>query len=228
MKKAPWIIGGLFVLFLMASLAGIAAWQTIQRCESIVESSQRNDDRVRSESEAITMEQCLGVGQGGGEASGPPGASPPRGGFSNGRLPFSVLEAVSSHGDYSCLLASYNGAADAWRQLAAAARQDGMVIEGGWCYRTYEAQEAAWSSRRCFIVGNCDGNPYPPTARPGTSNHGWGLAVDVWNAWNSILSCSDPEFVWMQFNAPRFGWVNPAWARCGRGSQEPWHWEYVG
>ena len=105
---------------------------------------------------------------------------------------------------------------------------DGVDIEGGGCYRTYESQVAAWNRRRCYIPGNCDGDPYPPTAEPGTSLHGWGLDIDVWGATDVILGCSAPELLWLQINAPRFGWVNPEWARCGRPGAEPWHWEYVG
>lgn len=61
-------------------------------------------------------------------------------------------------------------------------------------------------------------------ARPGTSEHGWGLAVDV---------CGGPDQVgsarrtWFLANAPAFGWDNPAWARPGGSKPEPWHWEFV-
>ncbi len=54
------------------------------------------------------------------------------------------------------------------------------------------------------------------------------MAVDVWGASRLLLSCSSSEFLWMQLNAPRFGWVHPEWASCGRVGAEPWHWEYVG
>ncbi len=61
-------------------------------------------------------------------------------------------------------------------------------------------------------------------ARPGTSEHGWGLAVDV---------CGGPDQVdsarraWFLANAPAFGWDNPDWARPGGSKPEPWHWEFV-
>ena len=62
-------------------------------------------------------------------------------------------------------------------------------------------------------------------ARPGTSEHGWGLAVDL---------CDGPDQTggsrraWFLANAPKFGWDNPDWARPGTGSRpEPWHWEFV-
>lgn len=55
-------------------------------------------------------------------------------------------------------------------------------------------------------------------AWPGTSNHGWGLALD--------LHLTAEESAWMRANAPSFGWVNPTWAHDGRGVEEPWHWEH--
>ena len=149
-------------------------------------------------------------------------------GYENGRLPEEALTMVSSREGYDCQVARVGSADQAWMALVVAAELDGVAIEGGWCYRTYESQVAAWNRRRCYIPGNCDGDPYPPTAQPGTSLHGWGLAVDVWGASDAILGCSAPELLWLQFNAPRLGWISPDWARCGRQGSEPWHWEYVG
>jgi hypothetical protein len=62
-------------------------------------------------------------------------------------------------------------------------------------------------------------------ARPGTSQHGWGLAVDLCKG---EASSGADEHEWLEENAPDFGWDNPAWARSGgSGPFEPWHWEYV-
>ena len=62
------------------------------------------------------------------------------------------------------------------------------------------------------------------TARPGRSEHGWGLAAD--------LSCGVESFgsrqhAWMRANAPSYGWTLPTWARRGGSKPEPWHWEYT-
>jgi hypothetical protein len=149
-------------------------------------------------------------------------------GYENGRLSDLALKVVSSRRGYDCKLAVVGGAADAWSALVIVAGLDGIGFKGGWCYRTYEEQVEAWTSRRCFIPGNCDGDPYPPTSMPGTSMHGWGLAVDVWDADADLLGCWSVEFGWMRLNAPRFGWVHPTWADCGQVGAEPWHWEYVG
>ncbi|MFC5380565.1 M15 family metallopeptidase [Aquipuribacter nitratireducens] len=61
-------------------------------------------------------------------------------------------------------------------------------------------------------------------ARPGTSEHGWGLAVDLCGG----VENEGAGYHWLREHAPAHGWDNPAWARRGGGGPyEPWHWEYV-
>ncbi|MDO8108618.1 M15 family metallopeptidase [Isoptericola sp. b441] len=61
-------------------------------------------------------------------------------------------------------------------------------------------------------------------AMPGTSNHGWGLAIDLCGSETG----SSSAMAWLHKNGPAYGWDNPAWARPGgSGPHEPWHWEYV-
>lgn len=60
-------------------------------------------------------------------------------------------------------------------------------------------------------------------AVPGTSRHGRGVALDLGCG---IQIFGSTEFRWMKRNAPKFGWVHPAWAE--RNPFEPWHWEYNG
>lgn len=60
----------------------------------------------------------------------------------------------------------------------------------------------------------------PPTAKPGRSLHELGLALDLQNGPNSIVSRRDPAFRWLQQHAPSYGLYNlPA---------EPWHWSVTG
>lgn len=59
-------------------------------------------------------------------------------------------------------------------------------------------------------------------ARPGTSEHGWGLAVDLACG---IQSPQSPARRMVQ-NAARFGWYLPDWARRTGVKPEPWHWQY--
>lgn len=61
-------------------------------------------------------------------------------------------------------------------------------------------------------------------ATPGTSNHGWGLAIDLCTQETNTSAV----ITWLNDNGPVFGWDNPGWARAGgSGAYEPWHWEYV-
>lgn len=61
-------------------------------------------------------------------------------------------------------------------------------------------------------------------ATPGTSEHGWGLAVDLC----ASTYQGTAKTQWLRTNAPLYGWDNPAWARPGgSGATEPWHWEYT-
>ena len=61
------------------------------------------------------------------------------------------------------------------------------------------------------------------TAVPGTSNHGWGLAVDLCGGINVFGTA---QTAWMTANAARFGWLHPDWADRSGSNPEPWHWEY--
>lgn len=65
-------------------------------------------------------------------------------------------------------------------------------------------------------------------AEPGTSNHGWGLAIDFAS---NINTQGSPQHTWMEQNAYKYGWANPEWAHDGTkrgGAEEPWHWEFRG
>jgi hypothetical protein len=61
-------------------------------------------------------------------------------------------------------------------------------------------------------------------ARPGFSEHGWGLAVDLCDGGDKA---GTPEHDWLLAHAPAYGWDNPDWARPGGSRPEAWHWEYV-
>ncbi|MFC8921150.1 D-alanyl-D-alanine carboxypeptidase family protein [Cellulosimicrobium sp. NPDC057127] len=78
-------------------------------------------------------------------------------------------------------------------------------------YRSYESQVAVKASRGYFA------------AVPGTSNHGWALALDLGGG---VEAYGTAQYEWMRANAPALGWDNPEWARAGGSKNEPWHWEF--
>ncbi|WP_435738393.1 M15 family metallopeptidase [Cellulosimicrobium sp. PMB13] len=78
-------------------------------------------------------------------------------------------------------------------------------------YRSYGSQVAVKASRGHFA------------ATPGTSNHGWGLALDLGGG---VQSFGSAQYAWLRANGPAFGWDNPEFARAGGSLPEAWHWEY--
>ncbi|MBN0040675.1 D-alanyl-D-alanine carboxypeptidase family protein [Cellulosimicrobium cellulans] len=60
-------------------------------------------------------------------------------------------------------------------------------------------------------------------AVPGTSQHGWGLAIDIGG---NVPSGTSREYVWLRMHGPDYGWDNPAWARPNGSKPEPWHFEF--
>lgn len=62
-------------------------------------------------------------------------------------------------------------------------------------------------------------------AVPGTSNHGWGMALDLCGPGGGPWVNGAAYDVWMQQNGPKYGWKRPSWADPGGGKPEPWHHE---
>jgi cell wall-associated NlpC family hydrolase len=93
------------------------------------------------------------------------------------------------------------------------------------------AYERAFGSPLCItdsyrsLGAQVDAHERKPgiTAVPGTSNHGWGLAVDLCGGVNSFGTA---QSAWMTAHAARFGWLLPDWAQPTGSNPEPWHWEY--
>jgi LAS superfamily LD-carboxypeptidase LdcB len=128
------------------------------------------------------------------------------GGYENGKIPAKALKPI---GQGSHRLETT--AADAWIAMREAAAKDGIDLSVSDSYRSYDQQVAVRKNKGHLVA----------TARPGTSVHGWGRAVDV--------KVSDPKALrWLQANAGRFGWMNPAWAQAKGKNHEPWHWEFAG
>jgi len=61
-------------------------------------------------------------------------------------------------------------------------------------------------------------------AVPGSSNHGWGVALDLCGG---IQSFSTDQHRWMVANSMAYGWFLPAWAQAGGSKPEAWHWEFA-
>lgn len=128
-------------------------------------------------------------------------------GFANGQIPAEALCPIIGSHKLRC------DAATAFLALNEAFKaQFGKDISITDSYRSLEAQISVKAAKPHLA------------AVPGTSNHGWGLALDLGGG---IQTFNTAEHMWMQANAPVFGWDNPSWARANGSKPEAWHWEYV-
>lgn len=133
---------------------------------------------------------------------------PAAGSAANGALPEPALCHLP---DTSHVL--IKPAAQAWSKLS---RQYAIRFGGKPCitdsYRSLSAQQALSRAKPGLA------------AQPGTSNHGWGTALDLCGGAESFGSDVQD---WLRANGPRWGWSNPDWAREQGSKPEPWHWEYA-
>jgi LAS superfamily LD-carboxypeptidase LdcB len=103
--------------------------------------------------------------------------------------------------------------------LLAAADGAGLNLNGGG-YRDPAAQRRLREANCPNPVSSPASACSPPTAKPGSSMHEKGLAIDFTNNGSLIQSRSSPAFTWLAANAERFGFYNLP--------SEPWHWSVNG
>lgn len=120
--------------------------------------------------------------------------------YANGRVPATALTPIDEGGHR---LAA--PAAEAFGDLLSAARRDGVTIGVTDSYRSFDAQVDVARRKGLYSEGGL-------AAQPGTSQHGWGLAVD--------LDLDSRAQAWMRANGARFGFVEDT-------PREPWHWAYT-
>lgn len=156
--------------------------------------------------------------------------------YDNGQLPSSILEKCGM-GNFVMV----REAARAHRALMQRAKRDGIKLwTSGSPYRSYDGQVVLfkkrydhiekpapwrkhfWQGEWWWLKKNRYGKPVAGAAKPGTSNHGKGCAVD-WarkNSLNVTVNLDNRTLTWLANNAPDFGFFNTA-------QSENWHWCWV-
>ena len=120
----------------------------------------------------------------------------------NGRLYKKTLTSIGSGHRLQ------QGAAEAYKTMTLAANNDGIYWSRTDSYRTYDAKVRLAEEKGLYSkVGKA--------AEPGTSNHGWALAVDLGAGANIYGTLQNN---WLIENARNFGFYTIP--------REPWHWEY--
>lgn len=132
------------------------------------------------------------------------------GGYTNGSIPQSALGAINAAGT----LFLHPSAAAAFLDMQRHAAQDGVNISINQGYRTLAEQQTLYQK---YLNGT--GNL---AAKPGTSNHGWGFALDI----EVGSGPGNRVYDWLAAHAHDYGWVHPSWAQPGKSTSEAWHWEW--
>lgn len=125
-------------------------------------------------------------------------------------------------------------AASAMESMFAAAEAEGLQLSMVSGYRSYDRQAELFADE----VADCGGDEVEAAktvARPGTSEHQTGLAVDISspNFDNQLEEGfgSTPEGIWLQENAHKYGFILRYPDECTPHTgiyYEPWHYRYVG
>jgi hypothetical protein len=133
--------------------------------------------------------------------------------YKNGEIPENKLRVINNAAKYKGQISSDNGrirlyekASLALDRLILAAEQAGITVKINSAYRTYDDQVRVRAQ-------------YPnDSAKPGTSNHGFGLAVDFATPGLRRVKPGDKLYDWLIVNGPKYGFE--------RIKKESWHWEY--
>ncbi|WP_304454170.1 D-alanyl-D-alanine carboxypeptidase family protein [Nocardiopsis sp. YSL2] len=170
---------------------------------------ERREEALANARTAAALPGTAAQGSSGAPASGDHGCAAADGSaaaHANGRIPETLLCPLPQPGER--LRAD---AAQAFIELDGAFRSEfGRQMCVADSYRPYHEQVRLFEQ---MLPGMA--------ARPGTSQHGLGLAVDLCGGVHRV---GTPEHEWMLATAPGYGWHNPSWARDGF---EPWHWEFT-
>jgi LAS superfamily LD-carboxypeptidase LdcB len=120
--------------------------------------------------------------------------------YGNGKIPKTALGQVGTTGHKL-----WAPAAEQLTTMIADARQDGVTIGITDSYRSYDEQVDLARRKGLYSQGGL-------AAKPGTSDHGWGLATD--------LDLNSKALSWMRANAEKYGFDENV-------PRESWHWTYT-
>ncbi|MEV6492426.1 M15 family metallopeptidase [Actinoplanes sp. NPDC051633] len=119
--------------------------------------------------------------------------------YGNGKIPANALGKV---GDTNHKL--WAPAAESLNKMIADAKKEGVTIGITDSYRSYDEQVDVARRKGLYSQGGL-------AAKPGTSEHGWGMATD--------LDLNSKAQAWMRKHADEYGFVENV-------PREPWHWAY--
>ena len=133
--------------------------------------------------------------------------------MTNGKIDQRALVAMPWDTEKTLIAAP---AAASLNKLNAAFKKEfGKNLSIDLAYRTRATQDFYWVDLGPYIA-----------ARPGTSNHGWGTAVDFPETYD--YSFRGKYYKWLKKNSHKFGWVHRKNLEEGSPYAEAWHFEFYG
>ena len=120
-------------------------------------------------------------------------------GYGNGKIPANALEKVGTTNHKL-----WAPAAESLNKMIGDAKAQGVTIGITDSYRSYTEQVDVARRKGLYSQGGL-------AAKPGTSEHGWGMATD--------LDLNSKALSWMRKNAEKYGFSENV-------PREPWHWEF--
>jgi LAS superfamily LD-carboxypeptidase LdcB len=127
----------------------------------------------------------------------------------NGNVKYSVVRIAAQHFTGSADNTMTKPTACAFARMAAAAQKAGIRLTINSGFRTLARQKYFYN---CYTTKKCNNGNL--AAKPGTSNHGRGVALDI-----NTGAITTKTYKWMASNASKFGFRRTV-------PSEPWHWEF--
>lgn len=131
----------------------------------------------------------------------------------NGAVPERMLVAIGWDTEKTLIAAP--AVNDLNRLNAAFKKKFGKNLDIDLAYRTRATQDTYWIELGPYIA-----------AKPGTSNHGWGTAIDFPETYN--YSFSGKYYKWLKANSKNYNWTHRKNLEEGSPYAEAWHFEYSG
>ncbi len=136
--------------------------------------------------------------------------------------------------DLVTLFDSKNGAkmvrvaAEAYQKFIEGAKKDGITLESTTAYRSYSFQNTLYTN---YVAEDGQKKADTYSARPGTSEHQLGLAVDLNDPNVSGARLDDKDFKWVKENSYKYGFILrylEEFVPITGYMEEPWHIRYLG
>ena len=119
-------------------------------------------------------------------------------------------------------------AAEAYKKFIEAAKKDGITLQSTTAYRSYSFQNILYTN---YVAKDGVEKADTYSARPGTSEHQLGLAVDLNDPYVTGSRLDNKDYEWVLNNSYKYGFIvryTESGVPITGYMEEPWHIRYLG